>query len=122
MNWTTALAILLLVSSAGWMLFDGARALITGEYITPQSGEFAGQLGPWSNLVRAVGIDPHSTWMKLIFIFYGLGMLTFVIGYVFHQPWARTGLLIAALLGLWYLPIGTLMNLLALILLLLTRR
>ena len=122
MNWKIIVSIVLLVSSAGWMLFDGTRALIVGDYITPQTGEYAGQLGPWSNLVKAVGIEPRSTLMKLIFMVNGLGILTLITGYVLHKPWADNALIIAALLGLWYLPIGTLVNLIALILLLLTRR
>ena len=104
------------------MVFDGSRALILGDYVTPQTGEYAGQLGPWSVLVQAIGIEPRSIWMKLIFIIQGLGTLTIVVFHILNKPWAWTGLLIAMLLGLWYLPIGTLVNLLALSLLLLTRR
>lgn len=121
-KWTTWFSVLLIASTAGWMLFDGARALILGDYVTPQTGEYAGQLGPWSNLVQAIGIEPRSVWMKLIFLTQGLGTLTIVVYYFLNKPWAWTALLIAMLLGLWYLPFGTLINLLALILLLLTRR
>ncbi len=46
----------LAVSEAGYMAFDGSRALLVGTYITPQSGPFAGQLGPWSSLVANLGI------------------------------------------------------------------
>jgi len=122
MNWKTLLAIVLLVSSSAWMLFDGTRALIVGEYVTAKTGEYAGQLGPWSNLVRAAGLEPRSTLMKSIFVVNGLGILTLTAGYMLHRPWANNALLVAALLGLWYLPIGTLTNLISLILLLLTRR
>jgi len=121
-KWTTWLSVLLIASTAGWMLFDGTRALIVGDYVTPQTGEFAGQLGPWSNLVQGIGIDPRSVWMKLIFITQGLGTLIVIVNYIRNKPWARTALLVAMLLGLWYLPFGTLINLFALILLLLTRR
>jgi len=121
-KWTTWLSVLLIASTASWMVFDGTRALILGDYVTPQTGDFAGQLGPWSNLVQAIGIEPRSMWMKLIFIAQGLGTLTVVVQYIRNKPWAWTGLLIAMLLGLWYLPIGTLINLLALSLLLLTQR
>jgi hypothetical protein len=121
-NWTTRLSVLMIAATAGWMVFDGANALITGNYIAPASGEFAGQLGPWANLVQAIGIDPHLVWMKLIFIIQGLGTFAVVVGYTLNKPWAWTSLLIAMLLGLWYLPLGTLINLLALILLLLTKR
>jgi len=122
MNWKTLLAILLLVSSSAWMLFDGTRALIVGEYVTAKTGEYAGQLGSWANLVKAAGLEPRSTLMKSVFVVNGLGVLTLICGYLLHKSWANNALLIAALLGLWYLPIGTLTNLVSLILLLLTRR
>jgi len=122
MNWKIILAIVLLVSSAGWMLFDGSRALILGDYVTPQTGEYAGQLGPWANLAGAVGIEPRSILMKLIFVTQGLGSLALITGHVLRKPWAGNALLITALLGLWYLPIGTLTNLTAFMLMLLTRR
>jgi len=121
-NWATWLSVLLIASIAGWMVFDGMHALITGDYITPQTGEYAGQLGPWSNLVHVIGIEPRSVWMKLIFIVQGLSTLVVVVYYILNKPWAWTALLAAVLLGLWYLPFGTLINLLALIILLLTRR
>jgi hypothetical protein len=121
-KWTTWLSVFLIAATAGWMVFDGAHALVTGDYFTSQAGEFAGQLGPWANLMQVLGIDPLSVWMKLIFVVQGLGTLALVVSYILNKPWAWTGLLIAMLLGLWYLPIGTLVNLIALILLLLTRR
>ena len=122
MNWKTWLSLLLIPSSASWMVFDGARALILGDYVTPHTGEYAGQLGPWSSLVQAMGIEPRSILMKLIFVTQGMATMTIVLSYLLNKPWARTALLAAMLLGLWYLPIGTLVNLIALILLLLTRR
>lgn len=121
MNWKTWLSLLLIASSASWMVFDGTRALILGDYVTPPAGEFAGQLGPWSNLVQAIGLEPRSIWMKLIFVIQGIATMTIIVSYLLNKPWSRTVLLAAMLLGLWYLPIGTLVNLIALILLLLTR-
>ena len=31
---------------AGWMVFDGTRALVVGDYVTPSSEEHAGEPGP----------------------------------------------------------------------------
>jgi hypothetical protein len=121
-SWTTWLSLFLIAGIAVWMIYDGAHALIVGDYITPQTGEYAGQLGPWANLVQAIGVDPRSVWMKLFFVLQGSGTLTIVLLYLLNKPHAWTGLLIAMILGMWYLPFGTLINLLALILLLLTRR
>lgn len=56
----------LVLSQGGWLMFDGGRALITGDYVTPSSGPRAGQLGPWSRIVSAVGLEPRSTFMSII--------------------------------------------------------
>ena len=74
-----------------------------GEYVTTRSGDFANQLGPWANLVQAIGLDPRSVWMKLFFVVQGAGTLTVIIQFLLNRPWAQTALLAAMLLGLWYL-------------------
>ncbi len=107
----------LIVLSAGWMLLDGIRALTFGDFVTPTTGEHAGQLGPWANLVAAVGIEPRSMFMKLIFVLYGIVALTAVAGYALNQPWGRMALIVMAMLGLWYVPVGTAANLTVLVLL-----
>lgn len=90
-----------------WMAFDGTRALTVGDYVTPSSGAHAGQLGPWNYIVKAVGIPPRSTAMKLIFVVYGLGWLIITLGFALHTTWARRAMIIAAVATLWYLPVGT---------------
>ena len=122
MGWKDWIIVILVTFTAGWMLFDGSRALITGDYVTPKSGEYAGQLGPWSNLVKAVGIEPRSTLMKLIFVGYGLAAFVVLACFAFGLSWARTALIIVCVLGLWFLPIGTVTNLIALIMLLIGKR
>ena len=99
------------------MVFDGSRALVVGEYVTPTTGPHAGQLGPWSEVVQAVGIPPRSTGMKIIFVSYGLIYLGMTVAFLLRAPGARRGMVIVALLGLWYLPFGTLINLVVLALL-----
>ena len=121
-SWTTWLSLLLIAGIAAWMIYDGTRAMFVGEYVTPQSGEYVGQLGPWAILVQMIGIDPYSIWMKLIFILQGLITLTVIVLFLLNTPHAWTGLLLTMLLGMWYLPFGTLINLIALMLLLLTGR
>ncbi len=119
MHWTGWIVIVLTMLTGGWMAFDGTRALALGDYVTASSGAYARQLGPWSKLVEAVGIEPRSTLMKSIFVVYGLATLVIALCFALGQPWAWWGLLAAAVLGLWYLPIGTATNLVTLILLLL---
>jgi hypothetical protein len=107
MIWARGLVLILGLVEASWMTFDGSRALIVGDYVTPSSGAHAGELGPWNHVVKAVGIPPRSTAMKLIFVAYGLAWLFVTIGLAFHAPWAWRAMLIAAFATLWYLPVGT---------------
>ena len=115
MRWVIAILVFL---NAGWMLFDGSRALIIGDYVTPKSGKHAGQLGPWSKVVQAVGIQPRSTIMKFIFVLYGIVCTIVTIAFLLKASWAWWGMLIMAVLGLWYLLFGTFINLLIIVLLL----
>ncbi len=117
MTWTGWVAVVLIALTAGWVLFDGTRALIVGDYVTPKTGEYAGQLGPWVGAVKAIGIEPRSTLMKSVFVVYGLAALAISVCFIVGLPWARATLIVIAILGSWYLPVGTVANLIALILL-----
>lgn len=116
-----AVLIVCVVVEAGWMAFDGGRALVVGDYVTPKSGEYAGQLGPWSKVVRAVGIQPRSTLMKSIFFVYGVLWLVMAGAYVIGVSWSWWGMLLLAAGALWYLPFGTLLSVVQLVLLVLLR-
>jgi len=103
----------------GWFAFEGGRALMVGDYITPKSGKSAGQLGPWSKVVSAVGIEPRSTLMKSIFLVYGVLWIGITVCFILNFQWAWWAMLIAAAGTLWYLPFGTLLGIVQIILLLL---
>ena len=118
LGWIVAL---LALTSAAWMVFDGLHALATGDYVTPSSGPYAGQLGPWAPLVEALGIAPRSGLMKSIFVAYGALWLACLAGYLLRAPWSWTGMLILAAGSLWYLVIGTALSLLQMGLLLAER-
>ncbi len=118
MHWTGWIVVVLALFVGGWFVFDGARALVVGDYVTPKTGQYAGQLGPWSKVVSAIGIDPRSTLMKTIFVAYGLLWLTVIVCFILGLKWAWWAMLIAAVGSLWYLPFGTLLGLLQIILLL----
>jgi len=66
-----AALVALIALEAGWLAFDGAHAILTGDYVTPSTGPHAGQLGPWAALARAIGVDPRSTGMNAFFLAYG---------------------------------------------------
>ena len=101
----------LVIAVGGWMAFDGGRAMLVGDFVTPRQGEYAGRLGPWANVVSAVGLEPRSTVVKLTFIGYGLCYLVALAAFWTGVPGSWWALLITALAGLWYLPIGTVLNL-----------
>jgi hypothetical protein len=84
MTWIRVLVLIFGLVEGIWMTFDGTRALIVGDYVTPSSGVHAGELGPWSHVVKAVGIPPRSTAMKLIFVAYGLAWLLITVGFAFR--------------------------------------
>jgi len=117
MHWKHYIIALLIIINAGYMVVDGVHAFATGDYITPKSGVGAGQLGPWSKVVRAVGLEPRSNLVKVIFVLQGIITLALLACYLFRLPWAANALKIAAIAGLWYLPIGTIINVVVLVLL-----
>ena len=121
MHWSVWVIAFLAFIVAIWFVIDGTAAFITGDYITPKSGEYAGQLGPWSKVVSAVGITPRSGLMKTIFLLYGIFWIAIIISYLFRLPWGWAAMLIAAIGSLWYLPFGTLLGLIQIVLLILYR-
>ena len=108
---------ILVIFTAGWMAFDGAHALIRGDFVTPKSGEYAGQLGPWAHIPRAAGLDPRSTGMKLGFLLFGLGYLAALAAFLFGLSGTPRLLMSFATVALLYLPFGTLTSLIVLALL-----
>ena len=87
----------------GWMLMDGVHALRTGAY-------FGSRLGPWARLLSAVRIQPLSRGVRIAFVAYGVAYLLAAAAYAASVPAAPVILLVLAVLGLWYLPFGTLLN------------
>ena len=119
LHWTAWLVVALVLLNGGWMAFDGGRALLVGDYVTPRSGPHVGALGTWSKVVTTVGIEPRSTLMKSLFVVYGLAFVGLVGVFVLGASKAWWVLLVVAALGLWYVPFGTLINAIVITLLLL---
>jgi hypothetical protein len=113
-KWT---AIVLAGAAAGWMVFDGVRALTVGDYVTVD-----GQLGPWADVVEAVGIEPRSVGMKAFFALYGAAWLFAAGAYASDLPRSRAAMAGFAIGSLWYLALGTVSSVLQLVLLTLDRR
>jgi hypothetical protein len=121
MRWLRILILVLTVIEAGWMAFDGSRALIVGQLITPSSGPHAGQVGPWQHLVRRVGINPTGTAMQIVFAVYGWAWLAVALAFAFRRPGSWTAMLVAATGALWFLPLGTVCSLVQIALLVAAR-
>lgn len=122
MHWARVLILLCTLLEAGWMAFDGTRALVVGEFVTPTSGPYAGQLGPWSHLVQRVGLNPRGTPMKVIFAVYGIAWLVVGAGFALGARWSWPAMLVAAVGAVWFLPFGTVLSVVQVALLLVFRR
>ena len=93
--------ILLTLSVGGYMLVDGTRNVLTGTYFGPS-------LGPWSTLVRAVGIDPQH--FGGVFVVLGLAWFAALAGLLARQWWGVGAASAVGVLTLWYLPVGTVLS------------
>jgi hypothetical protein len=101
----------------GWLAFDGTRALVAGDYTTAKSGPYAGQLGPWSRVVSALGLNPRSQLMKYIHVVLGVLWLVSLVVFAIKPTLGWWALLVSSVFSLWYLPIGTILALVELSLL-----
>lgn len=119
MHWLAWVVVGFALLEAGWFTFDGSHALAVGEYVTPKTGVYAGQLGPWSKVVSGVGIDPRSKLMQLVFVVYGVSWLVIIVYFTRGHDWAWWGMMAAAIGLLWYLPFGTLLAVIQIVLLVL---
>jgi hypothetical protein len=122
MQTTVWIAVALTVLRSGWMTFDGTRALVVGDYVTPRSGPRAGQLGPWAALVEAIGLDPRGAPMKLVFVVIGAAGLVAAGLLATGHAWGRRAVVTAAVASLWYLPVGTAMSVIVIVMVLLSSR
>jgi hypothetical protein len=118
MHWLKWVVIALALFQGGWLTFDGGRALVVGDYITPTSGPHAGQLGPWSRIVSALGFEPRSTLIKSLHVVLGIAWLVALLIFWLRPALGWWTLLLCSLGSLWYLPVGTCLSLVQIVLLL----
>ena len=117
MNWLRVLILLFTLTEAGWLAFDGTRALVVGDFITPKSGPYAGQVGPWRHLVERLGVNPRGTPMKVLFAVYGWAWLLVGVAFARGASWSWGAMLVAAVGMLWFLPFGTVASMVQIVLL-----
>ena len=104
----TALAALI----GGWMIFDGLHNRMFGDFV-----RIGSQLGPWSVLPQAIGIDPLE--MGFFFVVVGLEWIAATAGLWLGRRWGYNLGILLSLLTLFYAFIGTGFAVLALAMLLL---
>ena len=114
------IVVALVVLTGGWMAFDGTHALVTGDFVTPRSGEYAGQLGPWAAIPRFLGIGPRSLGVRLLFLVFGVSYLAALVAFLRTSRPAM--LATCASFALLYVPFGTVTSIVVLILLASLRR
>lgn len=104
-------AFVIAVLMGAWMIIDGLHVLLFDKYIGPEKP------GPWADIVAAIGLDPLR--FGLVFVVMGIDWIAGGIGVLKNRTWGRylTGLI--AFLSLWYFPVGTLLSILALVLVIL---
>ena len=100
--------------NGGYMLADGIFVLLKGKYIGPAKP------GPWSKLFTSCGINVFN--LGPLFILFGLCWLVFLAGLWLNQSWAYLLGIVISVLTLWYLPFGTFISLILLILLIIAKQ
>jgi hypothetical protein len=103
------LAITLL--NGGLMIVEGIYALSQGRHLL---------LGAWTEAVSAVGLTPASPTVGFLFIGYGALLLWLTFAYLRRFSWGRVAFTVWLIAGLWYAPIGTTLNVIALVMVYLT--
>lgn len=90
------------------MIIDGLYVLIFSRYIGPDKP------GPWADVIAAIGLNPMR--FGLVFVAFGIDWIAGGIGVIKDRRWGYNLTMIIALLSLWYLTIGTLLAVLAIVL------
>ena len=98
--------VVMALSQAAWMVFDGSWALLYGDYVISASESPGTKAAPWARVLGRAGIAPHSVMIKAGFVAYGLAWLVVLTAFAGGTDWAWTVMLWLALGSLWYLNVG----------------
>ncbi len=98
------------VLNGGWMIFDGIHVLRKGKYFGPDIP------GPWSKIIKSIGIDPFKLGVPFVILGF-LWIVSFTLLLLgFNFAWYTS--LIITICTLWYIKIGTVLSVIAILLLL----
>lgn len=92
-----------------WMLIDGIYVTLNGKYIGPKKP------GPWASLLGLTGVNVFK--LGPLFISFGMAWLVFVASFLADAGWARTFGIVLSILTLWYVPFGSFVSVILLIIL-----
>jgi hypothetical protein len=106
--------LLLSLLNAGYMLLDGIYVMVKGKYIGPEKP------GPWAELFYNFKIDVFA--LGPLFILFGLAWFIWIYAFITRRHWAFGYGCTICVLTLWYLPVGTLLSLIILLLIIFRRR
>ncbi len=98
--------VIMAMSQAAWMVFDGSWALIYGDYVISASETPAAKVAPWAKVLTRIGVSPRSVYVKSAFVAYGVAWLVVVTAFAGGTDWAWDAMLWLALGSLWYLNVG----------------
>ncbi len=96
------------------MLLDGIYVLLKGKYIGPEKP------GPWANIFYQLQINVFK--LGPVFILFGILWLAWLYCLWFNQSIAYTFGITISILTLWYLPVGTIISIIILIVLLTAKK
>lgn len=97
-----------------YMVFDGLFVILKGKYIGPEKP------GLWANIFYKMGVDVFK--LGPLFILFGALWLIWIFALWTNQTWAFVLGIIVSVLTLWYLPVGTFISLIILVLLLFAKQ
>ena len=95
--------------TGGFMFADGIHVLVKGKYIGPEKP------GPWADLLSLIGVDVFR--LGPLFVMFGLAWLVFAVSFWMDASWARSLGILLSIGTLWYLPIGTIISIVVLVML-----
>ena len=100
--------------NGAYMFIDGLFVVVNGKYIGPEKP------GPWAFLFNRLNVNVFK--LGPMFIVYGILWFAYIYGLQTSQAWAYMFGMILFTATLWYLPFGTLISLVSIVLLLLHKR
>ena len=92
-----------------YMLIDGIYVMLKGKYIGPE------RPGPWASLFEKMDVNVFK--LGPLFVIFGILWLIWLYGLWTNQSWMITFGIILSILTLWYLPVGTIISIIILLIL-----